>query len=249
MIYVLFAISALFVGLGWLVTEKNAKYILAGYNTMNEADRSQFDLKSYLRFFRRFHAFLGGSLLLVGLSLHYLAPEALTGAFISIYPILAYMYFIWRGSRYQATLPGQSRSTKKWSKVGIYILGITLLGIIALTYYGYKNDPILITSQGIELKGMYGEKIPYMEIESIKVVDALPSICFRSNGFALGNIYKGYFQTKERERVKLLINQLQDQYLLIRKKDGSKIYYSGRDKSLQEPLAQIRDQYPQIKIL
>lgn len=249
MIYLLFGMSGLFVGLGWLVTEKNAKYLLAGYNTMSEIDRSRFDLKSYLRFFRRFHLFLGVSFLLVGLCLHYFSRASVTGTFISVYPILAYIYFIWRGSRYQIKLPGQSHSTKKWNKIGIYILVITLLGVAALTYYGFKNDPLLITSQGIELKGMYGEHIPSTEIESIQMVDHLPSIRFKSNGFALGTIYKGYFQTKEGERVKLMINNLQNEYLLILKKDGRKIYYSSRENTLPEQLDQIRNQLPQINVL
>lgn len=249
MLYLLFGMSALFVGLSWLVTEKNAKYLLAGYNTMSEADRAHFDLKSYLRFFRRFHLILGISFLLIGLCLHYFSRTSMTGTFISAYPILAYIYFIWKSSRYQAQLSISSQSHQKWGKIGVYILGITLLGIVVLTYYGYKNDPLLITSQGIELKGMYGEQIPSTDIESIQLVDNLPSIRFKSNGFALGSIYKGYFQTKEGERVKLMINNLQNEYLLILKKDGRKIFYSGRENTLPEQLDQIRNQLPQIKVL
>lgn len=45
MIYVLIATSLIFVALGFLVTEKNAKYLLSGYNTLSKEERKKFDFK------------------------------------------------------------------------------------------------------------------------------------------------------------------------------------------------------------
>ena len=41
MIYVIIGMSVLFVAIGFLVTERNAKYLLAGYNTMSEEERKK----------------------------------------------------------------------------------------------------------------------------------------------------------------------------------------------------------------
>ena len=62
MILIALIISFIFCSVGFIVTRNNAKYILSGYNTMSEADRSNIDIEAYLRSFKRFHIFLGSSL-------------------------------------------------------------------------------------------------------------------------------------------------------------------------------------------
>jgi hypothetical protein len=44
MIYAILGTSLLFVAIGFIVDEKNAKYLLSGYNTMNEEDRQKVDI-------------------------------------------------------------------------------------------------------------------------------------------------------------------------------------------------------------
>ena len=46
--------DAVFIGVAYGVNEKNAKLLLAGYNTMSEQERKNFDLKSYLIYFKKF---------------------------------------------------------------------------------------------------------------------------------------------------------------------------------------------------
>lgn len=97
MLYSIIGISLLFLAIALLVTENNAKYLLAGYNTMNEESRKKVNIKAYMQFFKRFHIFLGISLLILGLLLHTFSGEMITGVVLSLYPVLAYIYFIWRG--------------------------------------------------------------------------------------------------------------------------------------------------------
>lgn len=100
MIYIILGISLLFIAIGFIVTEHNAKYLLAGYNTMSEEGRKKVNLKSYLSYFRKFHLFLGLSFLMISSALIYFVGEKAGGLFLSIYPILAYLYFIWSSAKY-----------------------------------------------------------------------------------------------------------------------------------------------------
>ncbi|MBT5506931.1 MAG: DUF3784 domain-containing protein [Flammeovirgaceae bacterium] len=43
-----------FLGIPYLIKESNAKYYLAGYNTLSEEDRDNYDLKGYLAFQKNF---------------------------------------------------------------------------------------------------------------------------------------------------------------------------------------------------
>lgn len=100
MMYPIIGMSLFFVALAFLVTENNAKYLLAGYNTMNEENTKKVNIKVYMQFFRRFHIFMGVSLLIIGLVVQYFSSEMIVGVALSLYPILAYVYFVWRGSKY-----------------------------------------------------------------------------------------------------------------------------------------------------
>lgn len=75
MITVFVGISLLFIAIGFIVTENNAKYVLSGYNTMNEEDRKKVDIKKYIPYFRNFHIFLGISYLVLGLTLTFFINE------------------------------------------------------------------------------------------------------------------------------------------------------------------------------
>lgn len=100
MIFVILFLGFLFLGIGFLLTVHNASSLLAGYNTMSEAERRSFDLEGYVPFFRRFHRWLGLSFLSGALLLHYFGDVDAAGVFVGVYPILAYIYFLWASRRF-----------------------------------------------------------------------------------------------------------------------------------------------------
>ena len=58
---VLLITSLSYICIAFLVNEKNAKYLLSGYNTMSKQQKDKFDLKSYLIYFRKFWINIGVS--------------------------------------------------------------------------------------------------------------------------------------------------------------------------------------------
>jgi hypothetical protein len=100
MFAIIIGLSLFFVAIGFMLTEQNAKYLLAGYNLRTEAEREKVDIQSYLGFFKRFHLFLGLSFLVIGLFLHFFSSEKAVGTFVVGYPIVAYAVFIWQGNKY-----------------------------------------------------------------------------------------------------------------------------------------------------
>lgn len=49
-----FFVDILFIGIAYLLNENNAKYLLAGYNTMSKEEREKVDLSNFLNFGRFF---------------------------------------------------------------------------------------------------------------------------------------------------------------------------------------------------
>lgn len=192
---------------------------------MNEAERNAFDIKSYLPFFRKFYLFLGISLFLIGCALNYLISANAAITFLAIYPIVAHFYSLSKsGSYYKGAKP------KKYTLAYI-VLGGALLLVVVLMVTGNRESELIFNSDKIEITGMYGETLSASDIKTIEIVNELPEITLRTNGFASGHVQKGYFNTKSKENVKLIINGDQKPVILITTLSGKKIYYSARKKS------------------
>ncbi len=92
--FVLLIISIFFIVLAFVLTENNAKYLLAGYNTMSPEDRKKVDVKRLIIYFKRFFIFLGVSLMIVGLVTAYYLSEKNTTLIISFYIVIACFYLV-----------------------------------------------------------------------------------------------------------------------------------------------------------
>lgn len=92
--FVLLIISIFFIVLAFVLTENNAKYLLAGYNTMSPEERKKVDIKGLIAYFKRFFIFLGVSLMIVGLTAGYYLSEKNTALIFSFYIIIACIYLV-----------------------------------------------------------------------------------------------------------------------------------------------------------
>ena len=92
--------SLIYLSLGIFINSENARYLLAGYNTMSDVERSKFDIDSYLYFFKRFFKGLAVSLLLIWILLDIFVG---LGAGIVVWILVqipAYSYFVFRSVRF-----------------------------------------------------------------------------------------------------------------------------------------------------
>ncbi|MGA9637307.1 DUF3784 domain-containing protein [Flavobacterium sp.] len=237
----IFFISSIFIAVAFIVTENNAKYLLSGFNTMSEDERQQIDIKSHISYFKKFHIFLGVSLLGFASILFYFVDPNLSGIFMTIYPLVAYIYFILKSNQFKKV---QSKKQTLISYLGIGVLIVLSLGI----FYNFKNSlkdhTIQLSNNIIQIKGDYGVKINIYDLKSIELVSQLPEISYKINGFALGTTKKGYFKTKKGEKVKLLINSQKMPILLLTTIDNHKIYFSSNNKSNIEIYNQIKQKLP-----
>lgn len=233
MVIVIILLSLLFTTLGFLLSVKNAKYLLSGYNTMSKEDQEKVDIKNYIAFFRKFHFLLGLSLFFAGVAIYLLVGTLAAGIFIAIYPLLAYIFFVLASSKYFGN------AGQKKHKSGVFILLGALLLVTLIFIFGNRGNKLEYDRDRIEIKGMYGETIQRSDIESIRLIDKLPGVRLKTNGYSIGAIHKGYFKTVDGEVVKLLVDNNKGPFLCIIKINGKKIYYSSKGKSNQKLLEEI----------
>ena len=102
MVFVLTVIfvDVVFLCLAFGINKKNAKYFLAGYNTMSTRTREKFDIDGYLIFFKKYFlqvAFFSTLIFLI-CSLSFSLGAAIILYTLSI--ILPIPYFILKGNRF-----------------------------------------------------------------------------------------------------------------------------------------------------
>ena len=210
----------LFIGIAYLITEKNAPHVLSGYHQLSAEEKNEFDLKPFLSFFKNFHLALGVSIIILSLGFYFFGNiDALIFTLVFL-PLLAYLFFIFR---IKAFYPS---SQKKTLNIAFGMLLVALLGVSALLFTGQKSSEIIISDSGINITGMYGEEISYSQISSIQLVYHLPEIKYKTNGYATENVKKGYFKTVQGKKIKLLLNNLESPYILFKLIDDKEIYFS-----------------------
>ncbi len=96
MIYwTVFFVDIIFIFTAYLVNKDNAKYLLAGYNTMPEEERKKFDLEKFLIFWKKFFVGLTFVSTLIFLIAYIIFSEKIaifiwTGSLIIPWPIFLY---------------------------------------------------------------------------------------------------------------------------------------------------------------
>lgn len=83
----------------------------------------------------------------------------------------------------------------------------------------------------------------------INATNLIAKITLKTNGFALGSVRKGYFKTENGEIVKLILNAENKPYILLKKLDGKKIYFSAREASHKNLVGELEKTFPNLLIL
>ena len=86
--------SSIFLILGLVINQNNAKYLLAGYNTMSEDEREKHDIKKMIAFIKKFFLLLGASTIIIGFTLIYFTNETVVSRFVTFYPVAWIIYLL-----------------------------------------------------------------------------------------------------------------------------------------------------------
>lgn len=225
MLYIALLLSAIFFSVGFIVTKNNAKYILSGYNTMSEAKRAKVDIDGYLQFFKRFHIILGISLF-VGTALISLINNNWASMFMTLYPLVAYMYLLIGGNKYYSD---------KSQKMTSYIVGGAALLVASFVmisqFSDYESSDLVLKNSRLEIKGSYGITLTKPDILDQQLIHELPEISYKSNGFAAGDYAKGSFKLKGGKTAKLFVNKKVSPIILLKTTEGE-VYYNTDVKDM-----------------
>jgi hypothetical protein len=126
----------------------------------------------------------------------------------------------------EETEPYNFRKPLFWS---ILIISVLFVGFIL--FYGMQETKVNISSDSLQIKGMYGLVISLTEVDQVDTVSKMPKIILRTNGFALGRTLKGHFKLEDQSKVLLFVECNNHPYIRIKFHQENTLYLNLNNAS------------------
>ena len=225
--------------LGFLV--KKYPNLIAGYNTMSARDKAKVDIDGLSTMMRNTFIILG---VLVALSYPLMAlfvlEQHVLGAVITISIFGCFIMVL-----LAQTFKDRTQKSKKIKTVRIVFIAFIFIALATLIFgflwYGTKAPDISISSNKISVTGLYATSV---KVKSIELVDSIPKILLRTNGFSYGGILKGSFKLEEYGVSKLFLLAIKGPYIVV-KTDAKKLIIINRQskEETQDLFTKLRSEF------
>ncbi|HEY4599949.1 MAG TPA: DUF3784 domain-containing protein [Cerasibacillus sp.] len=214
----------IFGGLTYLIVKKKDYFLISGFYKRSEEEKVYLQKSGYLNAMAKamtISFWIFTLTFIVGLLPIPYGFEIGIGIFLIV--LLGGMIWI---QRYEVPY---RRKRATWTTAIISI--VTLGFIIAIFVVGYIDNEIKVNQDIFEITGMYGLELDIDDIEHITLLDELPEVIMKTNGFATTNLLKGRFQLVEpygtctlfiqKRTNPVLYIQTKDDYVMIARKDAN----------------------------
>ena len=89
----------------------------------------------------------------------------------------------------------------------VFVIVVLLEALLAPALFMNYNSKVLIANDVIEIKGEYAMEIPVADIDTVLLVEKLPSIRTRANGISTRKVNIGIFKMSDGNKCRLYINK------------------------------------------
>lgn len=125
---------------------------------------------------------------------------------------------------------------KKYMWVISIIFSVTIIFIGVIYGLGQIENDVTVTDDQLIISGMYGVEWSLDEIDEVKILDELPEIIARTNGFSTSSMLKGKFRLEDPYGTgRLFVKKGEKPYLYI-SKDDEFIILTRDDKAIVEQI-------------
>ena len=89
----------------------------------------------------------------------------------------------------------------------VFVIVVLLEALLAPALFMNYNSKVLVGNDVIEIKGEYAMEIPVADIDTVLLVEKLPSIRTRANGISTRKVNIGIFKMSDGNKCRLYINK------------------------------------------
>lgn len=201
-------VSVLFIVIGVLISKYKCYWLISGYNTSSKEEKARVEIEKVAKHMGRMCYAIAIILFLGSVISKYYSISFFSFVILMFIVFCGYLFYIQRFDH---------NKKSKTETVVVIIICFVAFSITLITFSsGNKPNEIKVTDNNIIIDGSFGTTIKKKEIESIELIEELPEISFRVNGYSDGSsIKKGDFKLKTGERVKLYIQSKTGPYIKI----------------------------------
>lgn len=215
------------IGLGFLV--KAFPNLISGYNTMSQKQRENVDIKGLSTFIRNGLIVIGMTVIIGYIALTSLGQHAFLDVFIPSVIVIGVVVLFFKAKRFDQNEGGLVKSKLK------NVIGIVVIAAVAVMIgYGLISTKYEINNDRVKFTGQYGTEIKVSDIDSVTIIDKMPSIKARTNGLGLGPIRKGFFTVENQGKCRLFLHSYQGPFVKISTQDQGVIYVNFKNREKTE---------------
>ena len=105
----------------------------------------------------------------------------------------------------------------KWNWV---LIAAALILILYFYIWLIKGNKVEVLPEAFAVEGVYGMEMPYQDIDSVSVVDALPAVKYCKDGYSIFGNKKGEFRLKDGSEAKFYVVNKKAPFLELYTQDG-----------------------------
>ena len=218
------AIGLLFIGLGLAISRYKCYWLISGYNTASKKEKEKVDIDSLAKHMGRLCYLITFTIWITAFLVYSFKISMNIPIVFMVIVIFAYVSYMQRFDNNEAS---------RMDKEIIYFIGGVVLVILILVFsFGHSPNEINVSEGKIIIRGSYGITIKNENINSIELIESMPKIEFKSNGYSNGpEKKKGEFKLEGGRISNLYIESKEGPYIKITL-DKYDVYINNKDKEL-----------------
>lgn len=210
--YIMFGLVAIFIFFGVAIKYFKWYFLISGYNLMSKNQKENVDIKALGNLMGNFMFLFA---VIMGLSGFLQMQGYKTIALITILSLIPIVI----GMIIKAQKYDHNKIYKKGKKkdyiLAIGLISLSLIIISGFLIVGILEPKVVIESDKIIISGQYKRSIDNSDIKEISLVDNIPKILSKINGFDFGYILRGSFDLEEIGPTNLYIQENQSPFIFI----------------------------------
>jgi len=233
LIIVQLIIILLFLFLGWLVLSRNAYYLISGFSTRPKEEQEELIQNGSVQN-------TGKLLIATGVGMLVLLPLHLTSFAYTMEVQFGFMLVFLLGGTVYLSKYEVARKRKRSYLISSSLFVIVMGFVVGLYTLGTQDYEIKFTDETFEITGMYGDKWDRSTIQTVKLLDEMPPVTRKNNGFGLSTLSKGEFTVEGYGKSLLFVRKQSSPYVYIELADET-IFING------ETPEETKEWYEQLK--
>lgn len=201
------------IGIGFLV--KSFPNLIAGYNTMPKEKKQNVNIEGLSAMMRDGFIAIGVLIIIGYFFFKWMGLIMIANSMILIVILIGTTIILIKAQKFD-----HNKSNKSYA--AYLTMGFVFVFVIGLLGYGYIPAKVTYKQESIHFSGMYGFEIAINDIANVELVNSIPLIKIRTNGFSFAAVQKGYFNLQDFDKSRLLMHSESGPYLILTDKNGLK---------------------------